>query len=163
VTSGSADSGSPIVTGPPRGPVDLPGVPDGVVLYDGVCVLCSNWFCFVARRDKAARFRFTQIQGDYGRSLAARTGIDPDTPETNAVFIDGKAYFRSDAALMVLLNLPRWSIAARLMLAVPRLCRDFLYDRIARNRYRLFGRTETCLVPGPELRRHLLPETTTAS
>ena len=122
--------------------------------------LCSTWFGFVARRDADARFRFTQIQSPYGRSLAARTGIDPEVPETNAVVIAGRAYFRSDAALMVLRTLPGWSVPARLMLAVPRSWRDFLYSHVARNRYRLFGRTERCLVPGPELRRHMLPENT---
>ena len=83
-------------------------VPDGTVLYDGVCVLCSAWFRFVAARDPAERFRFTQIQGEYGRWLAARLGIDPDHPQTNAVVVDGVCYLRSDAALEILRRLPGW-------------------------------------------------------
>ena len=62
----------------------------GLVLYDGVCVLCSGWFRFVARRDIARRFRFTAIQSDYGRALALKLGIDPDDPLTNAVLLDGR-------------------------------------------------------------------------
>lgn len=141
----------------PRGPVPISGVPDGTVLYDGVCVLCSAWFRFVAARDPRARFRFTAIQGEYGRRLAQRLGIDPDDPQTNAVVIGGRAYLRSDAALQVVRRLPGWSWAS-LLLAVPRPARDWAYDRIARNRYRLFGRTDACMVPDRDLMRHVLPE-----
>jgi len=141
-------------------PMVVSGVPDGVVLYDGVCVLCSRWFQFVARRDAAARFRFTQIQGTYGRWLAIRLNLDPDKPATNSVVIEGRAYFRSDAALMILRDLPDWHLWAGFLLAVPRPMRDWAYDRVAQNRYRLFGRTPTCLVPGPDLARHVLPDTT---
>jgi predicted DCC family thiol-disulfide oxidoreductase YuxK len=133
-------------------------VPDGTVLYDGVCVLCSAWFRFVAARDPDIRFRFTQIQSPYGRQLAIQLGIDPDNPKTNAVVLNGRAYLRSDSALQVLRHLPGWRWAG-LALAVPRPVRDWIYDRIARNRYRLFGRTETCLVPDEALMRHVLPDT----
>lgn len=132
---------------------------DGVVLYDGVCVLCSRMFRFVAARDTALRFRFTPVQGAYGRWLAARLGIDPDRPDTFAVILGGWALVRSDAAIEMLRTLPGWRWAGVLLL-VPRPLRDWAYDLIARNRYQLFGRTETCMVPGPELRRHMLPEET---
>lgn len=135
----------------------LSGVPDATVLYDGVCVLCSAWFRFVAARDEAAQFRFTPIQGEYGRRLAIRLGIDSDNPATNAVIIGGRAYFRSDAALRVLRRLPGWSWAG-LPLAVPRPMRDWVYDRVASNRYRLFGRTKACMVPDGRLARHVLPD-----
>ena len=130
-------------------------VPDGTILFDGVCVLCSAWFRFVTRRDPAVRFRFAAIQGPYGRRQAARLGLDPDAPETNAVVVGGRAYFRSDAAIEVLHRLPGWRWVP-LLRAVPRPLRDRLYDVVARNRYRLFGRTDVCMVPAPELRRHLV-------
>ena len=139
-----------------RGPIPVPDLPDGIVLYDGVCVLCSAWFRFVAARDPAARFRFTPIQGAFGRRLAVRLGIDPDSPATNAVVIEGRAYLRSDGALQMLRRLPGWSWTG-LLLGLPRPMRDWAYDRIARNRYRLFGRTEVCMVPQPALTRHLWP------
>ena len=91
---------------PRRGSVPAPGVPDGTILYDGVCVLCSAWFRFVAARDPDVRFRFTPIQGAYGRLLAVRLGIDPDNPQTNAAIIGGTAYLRSDAALQILRSCP---------------------------------------------------------
>jgi len=143
--------------GAPRRPVAVSGIPDGVVLYDGICVLCSFWFRFVVRRDPGARFRFAQIQGSYGQALAGRLGIDPNVPETNVFITADVAYFRSDAPLQILRRLPGWRWTG-VLLAVPRPVRDWLYDRVARNRYRLFGRTETCLMPSAELKRHVFDE-----
>jgi predicted DCC family thiol-disulfide oxidoreductase YuxK len=139
----------------PTVPLPEPDAADGTVLFDGVCVLCSAWFRFVAARDKAVRFRFTPIQSTYGRSLAIRLGIDPDNPETNAVIINGVAYLRSDAAIQILRRLPGWGWSTAL-LAIPRVLRDSAYGTIARNRYRLFGRTETCMIPDADLARHIL-------
>jgi predicted DCC family thiol-disulfide oxidoreductase YuxK len=141
----------------PRRPLVVSDVPDGVFLYDGVCVLCSAWFRFVASRDSAIRFRFAQIQDPFGQRLADRLGIDRSFPETNAVIIEGVAYFRSDAALQVLSRLPAWRWTSTLRV-VPRPLRDWLYDRVARNRYRLFGRTETCLIPDGKLMEHVYRE-----
>jgi predicted DCC family thiol-disulfide oxidoreductase YuxK len=116
---------------------------DNIILYDGVCALCSGWVSFVMARDESRRFRFTPIQSPYGAQLAERLGIDPSDPDTNAVLIDGHAVRRSDAAIVVLSRLRnwRWTKASRLM---PRAVRDWVYDLIARNRYRVFGVVEAC-------------------
>src|SRR5262249_33998867 len=106
-----------------------------VILFDGVCVLCSGWTSFVSRRDVARRFRFTPIQSAYGRRLATTLGINPDDPDTNAVVIDGRALRRSDGALAVLSSLPGWGWV-RVLRVVPRFIRDAIYNFIARNRYR---------------------------
>jgi predicted DCC family thiol-disulfide oxidoreductase YuxK len=134
-------------------PVDWPD--DRVILYDGVCVLCSGWVRFVAARDPDRLFRFTAIQSEYGRALSAQLGIDPDAPDTNALVLGGKAYRRSDAAIAVLSRLPGWGWfgAARL---VPRPLRDALYWGIARNRYRVFGRHHVCDLGGPDLRDRVI-------
>jgi predicted DCC family thiol-disulfide oxidoreductase YuxK len=131
------------------------GEPDRLILFDGVCVLCSRWARFVMARDPEASFRFVAIQERYGEALALRLGIDTAFAETNAVIVGGRAYFKSDAAIEVLSRLPHWSWM-RVCRAAPRFVRDGLYDMVARNRYRLFGRTETCLLPTPELMRHFL-------
>ena len=115
----------------------------GLVLYDGLCVLCSHWFRFVAERDTQRRFLFTAIQSEYGRALAEKLGIDPDNPDTNAVLLDGEVFLRSDSALAVLAALPGWGWV-RVFRLVPKPIRDPLYTLIARNRYRLFGRHESC-------------------
>lgn len=130
----------------------IPGAPDGLILFDGVCVLCSWWVQFVIDRDPGHVFSFVPIQSPYGRRLAGMLGIDADEPDTNAVVFGGRAYFKSDGALVVLRRLPRWGWVT-LLRPLPRRLRDWVYDQVARNRYRLFGRTEQCLMPSPALAR----------
>jgi predicted DCC family thiol-disulfide oxidoreductase YuxK len=110
---------------------------------------------FVIAHDPERRFSFTPIQSERGRSLAHRFGIDPEAPQTNAVIWNRRAWFKSDAALTVLGALPglRWLGGLK---AVPRALRDPVYDLIARNRYRIFGRTGTCMVPTPADRARFL-------
>lgn len=128
---------------------------DDIILYDGVCIFCSRWVRFVATRDVVKRFRFTPIQSDYGTRLAKHFGIDPNDPDTNAVIHGGAAYFKSDAALTVLSQLPRWSWV-RVLFAVPTLLRNPVYNLVARNRYRIFGRSEACMVPDADLRERVI-------
>jgi predicted DCC family thiol-disulfide oxidoreductase YuxK len=136
-------------------PQTIDGVPDGVILIDGVCVLCSRGALFVIARDPAAIFRFVTVQEPYGRRLAERLGIDAEQPETNAVILGGRAYFKSDAAIEALALLPGWSWV-RVMRLVPRALRHAAYDLVARNRYRWFGRADHCLLPTADLARHFL-------
>ena len=128
---------------------------DDVILYDGVCVFCSRWVRFVAARDREARFRFTAIQSTYGTRLAQAFGIDPQDPDTNAVIHGGVAYFKSDAALTVLGLLPGWSWV-RVLFAVPKPLRDAVYNTVARNRYRIFGKYEACFVPDADMRDRVM-------
>lgn len=116
---------------------------DGIILYDGVCVLCSGWMRFVIKRDRAALFRFTPIQSDYGRALALALHIDPDDPDTNALVWKGFAYRRSDAAIQIVSQLPGWGWV-RILRVTPRVLRDGVYRVIARSRYRVFGRHAVC-------------------
>jgi predicted DCC family thiol-disulfide oxidoreductase YuxK len=128
---------------------------DDVILYDGVCVFCSRWVRFVAKRDRDRRFRFTAIQSPYGSRLARAFGIDPADPDTNAVIHGGVAFFKSDAALTVLSELPGWRFA-RVLFAVPKPLRDAVYSLVARNRYRIFGKYEACFVPDAGLRERVM-------
>lgn len=143
---------------PDRHPIPIAGVPDGVVLYDGVCVLCSGLFRFVTARDPEAFFRFTAIQSSHGHWLALRLGIDPGHPRTNAVILDGHAFLGADAVIQILSRLRGWCWLARMAWLVPRPVRNWLYDRVARDRYRWFGQTETCMIPDPALARHIFPD-----
>ena len=128
---------------------------DDVILYDGVCVFCSRWVRFVATRDFDRRFRFTAIQSGYGARLAQAFGIDPEDPDTNAVIHGGIAWFKSDAALTVLCHLSGWGWV-RVLFSVPKPLRDAVYNLVARNRYRIFGRYEACFVPDAELRARVI-------
>jgi predicted DCC family thiol-disulfide oxidoreductase YuxK len=136
-------------------PTPAPWPDDDVILYDGVCVFCSRWVRFIATRDAARRFRFTAIQSGYGTRLAQALGIDPDDPDSNAVVHGGVAYFKSDGALTVLSHLPGWRWVRGLR-AVPKPIRDMVYNRVARNRYRIFGKYDACFVPDAELRARVI-------
>lgn len=118
-------------------------------------VYCAHGARFVIARDPPATFRLVAVQQPFGRALALRLGISVENPETNAVILGGRAYFKSDAAIEVLALLPGWGWV-RVMRIVPRPLRHALYDMIARNRYRWFGRTDQCLLPTPDLTRHFL-------
>ena len=130
----------------------MPAWPDDdVILFDGVCIFCSRWVRFVAARDEAKRFRFTPIQSDYGMRLARTFGIDPDDPDTNAVIHGGEAFLKSDGALTVLSLLPGWGWM-RALLAVPKPLRNAVYNLVARNRFRIFGKYDSCFIPDADLR-----------
>ena len=128
---------------------------DGVILYDGVCIFCSRWVRFVATRDIEQRFRFTAIQSSYGTRLAQAFGINPDDPDTNAVVHGAAAHFKSDGALTVLSQLPRWRWT-RLLFLVPKPLRDAIYNLVARNRYKIFGKFDSCFVPDADMRARVL-------
>ena len=128
---------------------------DDVILFDGVCVFCSRWVRFIVARDAAARFRFTPIQSAYGTRLAQALGIDPDDPDTNAVVHGGVAYFKSDGALTVLSHLPGWQWT-RVLRALPKALRDPVYNLIARNRYRIFGKYEECFLGDAGFRERVM-------
>ena len=123
-------------------------LPEGLILFDGVCVFCAGWVRAVIKRDVARRFSFASVQSPYGRRAAAIGGIDPETPQTNAVVMGGRMLFKSDATLAVLAALPGfgWTSAFR---ALPRALRDWAYDRVANNRYAIFGKADACFLPAP--------------
>lgn len=129
-------------TNPPE-----PTAGDAIVVFDGVCALCSGWVGFLLRRDRARLFRFAAMQDNAGRQLLARHGLDPDDPMSFLLLDASGARTDSDAIIAVLERLGGGWRAARLLRLLPRRLRDPLYRRLARNRYRWFGRRETCYLP----------------
>src|SRR5262249_34019127 len=115
--------------------------PHGLILFDGVCVLCSRGCRFVSKRDRRGYFRYVPIQLAEGRPLAEQLGIDPDRPDSFAFVAAGQAYVKSEAALRIARELPHWQWTW-VFHFIPRLIRDAIYDLIARNRYRWFGRRD---------------------
>ena len=128
---------------------------DDVILYDGVCVFCSHWIWFIVTHDTERRFRITQIQSAYGARLAKALRIDPDDPDTNAVVHGGVAWFKSDGALTVLSSLPGWRWV-RVFFVVPKPLRDLIYNLVAKNRYRIFGKYDACFVPDADMRARVM-------
>ena len=135
-------------------PVPAGEVEDGLILFDGVCVLCSRWVDFVIKRDPSARFRFLPIQTPRGRAIARRFGVDEESPQTNVVVKNGVAHFKLDTVFAVAGELPGWRWLT-ILRHVPRPLREWLYDRIAKNRYAVFGRRAICRVPTEGEMRHM--------
>lgn len=132
------------------------GPDDRTLLFDGVCNLCNAWARFVIRHDRERRFRMASIQSDAGRAILRWAGLPEEDLDTMAFVDQGRVFTRSDAFLNAIRNFPwpwPWLAAARVL---PRRFRDWLYNRIARNRYALFGRRETCMLPRPEDRDRFL-------
>jgi predicted DCC family thiol-disulfide oxidoreductase YuxK len=128
-----------------------------LVLYDGVCGLCSRLLQFLLRHDHRRVFCFASLQSAVGQSFVERSGGKPGDLTSFCVFADYQArtsrvFTRSDAALFVAGELGWPWKAARLVRFVPKWFRDRAYDLVARSRYRVFGRYEHCLIPHPEFR-----------
>ena len=127
-----------------------------IVVFDGVCALCSGWVRFLLRHDRRAGFRFAAMQDRIGRDLLVAHGIDPDDP-VSFLLVDGDAgWHDSDGVIEVLRRLGGvWRIATVLRL-IPRRPRDAAYRLLARNRYRVFGRRDSCMLPPAGMRGRFL-------
>ena len=124
--------------------------PGLVVLFDGVCNLCQRSVQFILSRDRTGKFRFASLQGPAGQALLQRSGLPADHLDSFVLIDNGKVYTRSSGALRVL----RWLGGAWSLLyifwIVPKPLRDWIYDQVARRRYRWFGKKEECWLPRPE-------------
>ena len=127
-----------------------------ILLFDGVCNFCNGAINFVIAHDPEARFRFASLQSNAGRELLREHGLGELPVSTMVLIDDGKAHLDSDGVLRTAQRLGGPFALLVPFLLVPRPLRDFAYRTFARNRYRLFGRSEVCLVPTPEVRARFL-------
>jgi predicted DCC family thiol-disulfide oxidoreductase YuxK len=128
---------------------EVPPFPDDrpLFVFDGVCVLCSSGAARLMRHDKQRRFRYTSAQSPLGQSLYRHYGAALD--ETYLLLDRGQMFEKSDGYLRMLDILGRWWSLGKVFRLVPRSIRDAVYDFIARNRYKWFGKTDCCkLIPG---------------
>lgn len=132
-----------------------------IVLYDGVCGLCNRLVQFILKRDRTDRFLFASLQSGFAATLLARHGADARDLDTFYVVIDNgqpgeRVLMRSDAILHVVKTLGGiWSLAG-IGRILPKAIRDAMYRTVARNRYRVFGKHESCMLPSPEHRAKFL-------
>ena len=133
-----------------------------IILYDGVCGLCNRLVQFLLKHDKQARLRFASLQSEFAERVLTRHGIDPKDLDTVQVVVDyerpeEQVLGRSDAILHAgkELGMP-WNVLAGISRIVPRALRDIIYRFVARNRYRVFGKYETCMLPDPNQRHRFL-------
>lgn len=137
-----------------------------VVFFDGVCALCNGFADFVMARDRRGRFRIAALQGGTAAAMGAMdaqpAGREPaegaaDPMRSMLLWREGRWYRKSDAALRIIGGLGgAWALAFPLLL-VPRILRDTVYDFVARNRYRWFGKRDACRMPAPAERGRFLP------
>ena len=133
-----------------------------IILYDGVCGLCNRLVQFLLKHDKRSRLRFASLQSDFAAKVLQRHGIDPKDLDTlhvieNYELPNERVLQRSDAVLRASRELGGiWSVFAAVTCVIPRALRDVVYRFVARNRYRVFGKYDTCMLPDPNQRSRFL-------
>ena len=123
---------------------------DSVIVFDGICRLCSRWTRFVIRRDKLRRFKLASVQSPEGQEILAHFGLPLDRFDTMLYIEQGRVYTRSDAVLRVIAQINGGWRHLALLRWLYRPLRDSVYDLVARHRYALFGTHAQCWLPGPE-------------
>ena len=127
-----------------------------ILLFDGVCNLCNSIVQFTIRRDPEGKFKFASLQSESGQELLKKFGLPTDDFDS-FVFIKGDKYFlKSSAGLHVLKELGGVWKLFYVFIIIPQPLRDIIYSMIAKTRYRVFGRRETCMVPTEEIRGRFL-------
>jgi predicted DCC family thiol-disulfide oxidoreductase YuxK len=127
-----------------------------IILFDGVCNLCDGVVQFVLKKDKKARFRFAALQSERGTALLKQFGLSTTNYNSFVLIESGRVYQKSAAALQVLKGLGGvWALLYG-FIVFPRPIRDYIYDWVARNRYRFFGKKDECMLPTPEIRTRFL-------
>ncbi|MEA3062826.1 MAG: hypothetical protein QOJ94_2607 [Sphingomonadales bacterium] len=127
-----------------------------IIVFDGLCPLCSAHARFILKHDRRRRFRLAAMQSEAGAALYRRFGLDPADPDSLILVEGGRMRHGSDAVLAIWSGLGwPWRLAAAARL-IPAFLRDPVYSWVARNRYRLFGRRETCWAPPAQWHDRLL-------
>ncbi|MGA8855162.1 MAG: thiol-disulfide oxidoreductase DCC family protein [Christiangramia sp.] len=128
-----------------------------IILFDGVCNLCDGAVQFIIKHDKKDVFRYASLQSDIGRKLVDERGLDPSELDSIMMIDPGVAYYRkSTAALEISRELSGGYSLLKNFLFIPESIRDGVYDFIANNRYKWFGKKEQCMIPTPELKAKFL-------
>ncbi len=127
-----------------------------IILFDAVCNLCNNSVQYVIKHDPHAFFTFASLQEETGQQLLIKYGLSVDDLNSFVLIINNKALTRSTAALTVARNLGGLTKLLYGFIIVPAFIRDAVYGIIAKNRYKWFGKRDSCMVPTPELRSRFL-------
>ncbi|TLS35813.1 thiol-disulfide oxidoreductase DCC family protein [Pseudalkalibacillus caeni] len=128
---------------------------DNIILFDGECNFCDKSVQFIIKRDKKAIYKFGSIQSDEGQEILKKyrvpQGID------SLILVEGnKCYLKSSAALRICKNLQgAWKLLYGILI-IPKPIRDIVYSFVAKNRYKWFGKKESCMLPSPEIRKRFL-------
>ncbi len=122
-----------------------------VILFDGICNLCNSAVRFVIRHDRKKQFRFASLQGEAGLQLMKQYHVQLPHTDSFILIYNQKVYIKSSAALMFLKMIGGPLALAYGFIIVPRFIRDGIYSWIAKNRYKWFGKKESCMIPEKDL------------
>ncbi len=141
-----------------RSDAGVPGFDDSgpVAFMDGECALCTRGARAICRLDRRDEFKICPTGSPIGGAVLTHYGLDPADPDSWLYLEDGKAYTSMEAIVRVGRRLGGWGDLARTLGIFPRPVQDWLYRRLARNRYAVLGRTQMCALPDPDLRRRLI-------
>lgn len=126
------------------------------IIFDGVCNFCNSSVNFIIARDPEGKFCFAPMQGEAAQAVMTQHGVENPELDTFLLIKHGKLYQRTGAALEIAKDLTGYWKYCRIFLIVPAPLRDMFYRLLAKNRYRLFGVREACMVPTPEVRQRFL-------
>ena len=127
-----------------------------IILFDGVCNFCNGAINFVLKQDKKGIFRFAPLQSEAGQKLLQQFNLSIKDFDSFVLIDQGKVYKKSAASLRVMNQLPWYWKEVQIFRIIPRIFRDAIYDFIANNRYKWFGKKDQCMVPGPGMRNRFL-------
>lgn len=127
----------------------------GIVLFDGECSFCNQSVQFIIKRDHNAYFQYASLQGHVGRQLLKKYHIDANT-DSIVLIENDTAHIRSEAIINICKKFNGFWKVTTLFLLIPRSFRDYLYEKFAENRYKLFGKQTSCSLPTPEIRKRFL-------
>jgi predicted DCC family thiol-disulfide oxidoreductase YuxK len=133
------------------------GTTHPVILFDGVCNLCTGSVQFIIRHDPKSVFHFAALQSEYGTRQLRDLNI-PSGEFNTLILISDKVYQKSDAVLEITRHLSGAWPALYILKIVPPFFRNWMYDLISQSRYRFFGRKDHCLIPAPELKSRFIGE-----
>jgi len=128
-----------------------------VLYFDGLCNLCNGAVQYIIRHDKQGIFRFASLQSEAGKQVhEVYRKQHGKIPDSLILEIGDQLYSRSDAALRTAILIHRWAALSKVCFIIPKFIRDGVYNIIAKNRYRWFGKKEACMIPTPELQSRFL-------
>ena len=127
-----------------------------IILFDGVCNLCNGAINFIIKRNSKATLKFASLQSDTGKQLLKEYNIDSLKTDSIVLIDSNKAFLKSDAALRIAKDLDDAYPLLYSFIIIPAFIRNSIYDLIARNRYKWFGKKESCMIPTPDLKSRFL-------
>jgi len=131
---------------------------DNVVLFDGMCNLCSGAVQFIIKRDPGGKFKFASLQSKTGVKYSEKFNIDTNKGDSIVLVQGNRHHVKSSAALRIAIGLKGAYPILYAFIIIPAFLRDAIYDFIAKNRYKWFGKKETCWLPTPELKARFIDE-----